>query len=435
MDGMVAPLAIDDEGGQGIFKRTVAEKDQVEIWSLAEKGNEKIAEFSPANAKGRGHDIRWAVFLDKKRLLTASYAGGIVVLWELPSLKPIYQLATQTSSVPALSLDRKLLAFTTGEQLGLLDVDAGKVIALRPTPPTPWASLAFSPGGQWLACASHTHVFVWELATGELHRDIAVNPLDVWGSIAWPNDTMMLVGNKSLLDLDLSYRFWEFKNQNHVQIHGGQSWFVTHDQRGGAILPAPLPGPAIQEAFKKAVPEIVVKPGTVVKLNVTALPDAAERAKVAKSLEEQLVKKGCKVGENGTIELVATADVGKVIEIGFVPADNNPGRPGMPFIPRLGLGANQPKLPPGAKVRIAKIQEHFSRLKFVAEGKTVWESSGDNIPKKVQLEEGETLDEHLKKLEHPNYAFYQTVDLPGVLHRTKGAGPIGTSQVSVSGVR
>ena len=435
-DGHVTPLAIDDDGSRGLFKRTANNKDQLEIWSLAAKGLEKVQEFSPADAKGRGHEIRWAAFLDSKRLLTASYGSGMVVLWELPSLKPVYQVMIQGQSVPALSHDRKLLAFTTGQQVGILDVDAGKVLGLRPANFTPWASLAFSPGGKWLACATNNRILVWDLATGEQHREIFVNPGDVYGYISWPNDKMMLVGNKSLLDLELAYRFWEFKDHNNVQVHGTQGWFVTHGQQhqqGGALVPATVPTAAVLEAYEKAVPDLVLKPGAVVKLDVSALPDEAERAKAAKALEEQLVKKGCKVGAEGTIELIASADVGKEIEIGFVPAPAGGGK-GKFGIGKFGKG-KEPDLPPGTKVRTVKLQTHFARLKFVAQGKTVWESSVDNVPKSVQLEEGETLDQRMKKLERPNYAFYQTVDLPRLLHRDKGAGPVGASQVSASGVR
>ena len=326
MDGQVTPLAIDDDGSRGLFKRHVAGKDTLEIWSLAAKGLEKVTEFSPADAKGRGHDIRWGVFLDKNRLLTASYNAGMVVLWDLASQKPIYQVMIQGSSVPGLSHDGKLLAFTTGQQVGILDVDAGKVLAMQPAAWTPWASLAFSPGGKWVACATNNRILVWDLATGEQHREILVNPGDVYGYISWPNDQMMLVGNKSLLDLDLAYRFWEFKNHNHVQIHGTQGWFVTHDNQNGAIVPAPVAGPAHLQALEKAVPELVLKPGTVVKLNVSDLPDMAERAKVAKALEEQLVKKGCKVGASGTIELIASDELGKQIELNFVPAPADSGK-------------------------------------------------------------------------------------------------------------
>lgn len=433
MDGLVTPLAIDDEGSQWLFKRTTGNKDTLELWSLGANGAEKVVEFSPADAMGRGHDIRWATFLDKKRLLTTSYGGGMVVLWELPSLKPLYHVVIQGSSVPALSHDHRLLAFTTGQQLGVLDVDDGKVLALRPLTGTPWASLAFSPGGKWLACGTHNRVLVWDLATGEQHREIFVNPLDVWGYISWPNDKVMLVGNKSLLDLDLAYRFWEFKEQNHMQVYGEQGWFVTHDQQGGAIVSARVPSKAVLETFGKSITEIVLKPGTVVKIDVSALPDQEEGAKAAKALEEQLVKKGCKVGEDGTITLVATADVGKVIEMNFVPAPEGSNRRDFPFLPR-GPGRETP-IPPGTKVRRVNLQEHLARLKFVAQGKTIWESSADNVPKSVRLDEGETLDQRMKKLERPPYAFYQTVDLPRVLHRDKGPGPVGVSQVSVSGVR
>ncbi len=428
MDGLVTPLAIDDDGSQGLFKRTEANKDQLEIWSLAAKGNEKVVEFSPADAKGRGQDVRWGVFLDKKRLLTASYGSGLVVLWELPSLKPIYQVLVQGQSVPGLSHDRKLLAFTTGQQLGILDVDAGKVLALRPAPFTPWASLAFSPGGKWLACATNNRILVWDLATGEQRREIFVTPTDVGGAIAWPNDQIMLVGNKSLLDLQLGYRFWEYKSHNHMQIYGPQGWFVTHDKQSGALLPAPVPGPALA-ALETAIPDLVLKPGTIVKVDVSALPNKEEGAKVAKALADQLVKKGCQVGKVGTIELIASADLGKVVEIGFVPAPAGGKGKG----PK-GKG-NQPSLPPGTKVRIVKLQEHFARLKFVVQNKTIWESAASNVPKSVQLEEGETLDQRMKKLERPNYAFYQTVELPRLLHRAKGAGPVGASEVNVSGVR
>lgn len=438
----VTPIALSDDGTQAAFKRTTDGKDTLELWSMSEKGNEKIADFSAANAsvksKGRskGHDIRWAVFLDKKRLLTASYGGGLVVMWELPSLKPLYHVITAGESVPALSADRKHLAFVTGKELAVLDVDAGKVIATRPTPQhLPWASLAISPGGKWIACGSHNHLYVWNAATGDLHRDHLVNPLDVWGYVNWANDDMLFVGNKALMDVDLGYRFWDFKDHNHVHVHGNHAWFVTHQlgSNAGAILPTALPTPAVQVAFDKAKAEIVLKPGTTVKIDVRSLPDPEDRVKTAKALEDQLVKKGCKVGEDGTIELVATASTGKIVEMNFVPGTNN-NRPWMPTPPRLP-GSAPPPLPPGTKVRTVKMEEHFSHLKFVAQGRTVWETKGDNLPKRVQLEEGETLEQHLKKLERPNYGFYQTVDLPRVLHRTAGFAPLGTSAVGLTGVK
>lgn len=431
VEGNVTPVALNDDGSRAVFKRNVANKETAEIWSLSEKAAERVAEFSTADDKGQGQDLRWAVFLDDKRLLTASYSSGKVVLWELPALKPVYQLTGQGSSVPALSHDRKLLAFVTGTQLGILDVDSGKVLALRPTGRTPWASLSFSPGGHWLACGTHAHLIVWDLATGEQHRDFTVNPLHVWGYIAWPNDKMMLIGNTALMDVDLGYRFWEYQKHNHVQTYGGQSWFVVHEAQG-AIIPAAVPDTAVGQAFDKALADIVLKPGAAVKVNVSALPNAEAAKKAATALEEQLTKRGVKTANDAGVELIVTADEGKEVEMQFVPASANKGK----IMPRLGpRGPAEPRVPPGTPVRIAKIREHFIRLKLVAGGKTLWEASADNLPKSVQLEEGETLEQHLKKLERPNYAFCETVDLPRLLHREKGPAVLGSSTVSVSGLR
>jgi hypothetical protein len=434
IDGLVTPIALDDEGTQGIVKRTVGDRDHIEFWSLGEKGLAKTKELIPADPKNRGRDVRWAVFLDKKRLLTASYAGGMVVLWDLPTLKPIWHILTQPESVSALAPDRKHVAFISGANLGMLDVDAGKVIAMRPIPTAYWPSLAFSPGGKWLACGASDHVYVWNVATGELHRDHRVNALDVWGTIAWPNDSMMLTNNKWLMDADLGFKYWEYKGHNHVQVHGTQGWFVTHDNNSGVIAPAAVPGPVVQEAIDKASADIVLKPGAAVKLDATELPHAKDREKAAKSLTDQLAKKGYKVDGDAKLELLATTDVGKTVELNFIPSANDNNRPWMPAPPRLP-GSTPPKLPPGTKVRTVTMEQHFSRLKLVLAGKTVWELSADNLPKKVQLEEGQTLEQHLKKLERPNYAFYDTVDLPRVLHRTAGLGPVGSSTVTISGVR
>jgi serine/threonine-protein kinase len=263
VDGAVTPLAISDSGRQALLKRTSKKKDTAEIWRLSRKECAKMLEFSPADKRGRGHDLRWGAFLPGNRLLTASFSVANVVLWELPSARPIYELQFQGQSVAGLSHDRKLVAFTTGTQLGILDVDAGKVIAMQPTHKwTPFAALSFSPGGKWLACGAMERLFVWDLATGALHRDMRVNPLDVWGYISWPTERTLFTGNKYLIDLDRSYRFWEYQKQNHVQIAGARGWFVTHEGQNGAIVPAPVPSPEALEALEKALPDLDREKGT-----------------------------------------------------------------------------------------------------------------------------------------------------------------------------
>jgi hypothetical protein len=41
----------------------------------------------------------------------------------------------------------------------------------------------------------------------------------------------------------------------------------------------------------------------------------------------------------------------------------------------------------------------------------------------------------LKKFERPKYDFYQSVELPRILLRTKGQATLGVSQVTAAGIR
>jgi predicted Zn finger-like uncharacterized protein len=421
-DGDVKPIAISDDGTQGLFRRDAKGKNMLELWSLSDKGGTRVMEFKPAKAGEPEQEIRLAVFLDAKRLLTASYQGK-VVLWDMPAVKPIYHATISGSCVPALSPDRRLLAFVLGEQVGVLDVDTGKVAAMQPTPPgMPWPTLSFSPGGKWISCLVLDRVVIWNAATGALYREVPTEG-NLWGNAPWVSDKHLLLGNNRLADIDMPYTFWEYNGANQVQVANGVTWFVTHDGNQGVILTAVLPHPPALLGYGKGVKELALKPGTVVKIDVSALPDKAEAAKVAKTLEEKLAKIGCSAGPAGTLELVAYADVGKEVKMSFTP-----------IVPKKkGPGKTPP--PPPDKVQTVSIQEHFARLKFVWQGKELWQLAGDNIPQQVQLLEGETLAEHMKKLERPNYAFYQTVNLPRMLMQTGGPTIVGKTNVTISGVR
>ena len=162
---------------------------------------------------------------------------------------------------------------------------------------------------------------------------------------------------------------------------------------------------------------MVLKSGSKVKLDVDGLKDPAERAKAFSALQAQLEKNGCMVDPNGTISLVASAEPFDEIDLRYRLLDT-PG-----------------KKDKDAPIKTYKFQVHFARIKFVQQGATVWESAALNLPGDITLLEGETVERRLKTHEQPKYEFYQTVVLPRLLVRSKGTGILGTSTVTVSGVR
>ena len=81
----------------------------------------------------------------------------------------------------------------------------------------------------------------------------------------------------------------------------------------------------------------------------------------------------------------------------------------------------------------------MSRLRIVYMGKSVWDSGGSSLPmfEMAHLEKNESLQDHVRKFEQPNYQFFGNTELPKLLTRPtgQGAGTLGVSQVSLSGIR
>jgi hypothetical protein len=126
---------------------------------------------------------------------------------------------------------------------------------------------------------------------------------------------------------------------------------------------------------------------------------------------KQIQANGCQVGPNGTVELVAATDPGKRREVAY----RTFGRP---------------------IAREYTVQEYLSRVKIVWQGQTAWEVSCSSVPGFVHLKEGETIQQYLQQHEHPDYEWFGKVELPKVVQKpTSGATTLGTTQVTISGLR
>ena len=69
------------------------------------------------------------------------------------------------------------------------------------------------------------------------------------------------------------------------------------------------------------------------------------------------------------------------------------------------------------------------------QGQEAWRSQAANVPFFVRLKEGETMEEHLRQHEKPNYKFFETVELPKLLTRPNGQATLGSSRILPGGIR
>ena len=416
--GQFIPLALHNDGLQVLVRRDDpggGNQDRLELWKLGRDGVDKILQWIPYDdQKGGEREIKWASFIGDDRVATVS-GGGKLAVFDAKTAQPIYWLQIAGGCLPGLSPDNKYIAFSTGKEIGVLDAAAGEVVALQSAPQMHWPILAFSPSGQRLACCAFDKVYVWEFANGEMYREMPLTGMHVMGKIAWPSEDHLLLGDHFLVDLENQVRLWQYDGHDLVQTLGGLCWFVVSQgaNQGGALVPSKVPHANVEDTLRKAMADptfFVLKPGVTVSINTNGIADPAQREVVMGALARKLEANGFRVGSNGTIELVASTEVGGEREVAYHSFGS--------------FGS-----------RTYKIREHISRLKFMYGGQPAWQTESVNIPGILHLKEGQRVEDVLREHERPNFAFFERVELPKLLTKPSGGVTLGKSQVTVSGVR
>ncbi|HWB07719.1 MAG TPA: SHD1 domain-containing protein [Pirellulales bacterium] len=416
----MAPLALHDDGKQIVMRRDewgFDNQDRLEVWTLSGPRVERTAVWTPY--EGGGRDVLWGEFLDSTHLATSSRHGKVVI-WSFPELEPLTTFTLADGAVPALSPDRKRIAYCDGKEIGIYDTVRGEVIAQKATPENlQWPSVAFSPTGKKLACVAFDKLLEWDTATGALERTIPLTGIHVQGPIDFTDDNFVLISDKFLIDLENQLKLWTYEVPHGglaVSV-AGWTFFALSDgeQKPGALVAARLPHPGARSLLKKALTQpdlFVLHAGTTVKLNVNGIPDPAQREQVQRSLVDRLQTIGCQAGDNGTIELAASMEGPKDRDVKYM----------------FGGGDY-------------KMKEYTGRLKFVYQGQTAWEATGTNVPGVISLQKGENVADKLRAAEKPDYGFFGRVVLPKFLQKpAQGKGPgnsltLGQSNVTTSGVQ
>ena len=427
--GLYAPLALGDNGTQVLMRTDEfgpGHHGLLEVWNVSKSGLVKGVEWHayerPGVANAGDQDVRWAAFLGPERLATISEPGNLVI-WQVKPLKPLASLGVQSGCTPAVSPDGKLLAFATSSDIGVLDVASLDVIAVQAAPMQnmAWTSFAFSPTGKRLACKVFVNkVFVYDVASGALYREISLQGLNAQTPAVFSDDDHVILGDHTLIDLESQVRLWQYQGNEHVVASNGVCWFevAARQNQTGALVPAKIPTAAARQSLEKAMRDpnfFIVKPGSAASIDVSGIADASRRNEVIQSLTSNLGKIGVTVADRSPVTFQAALEQGQEKEISYR---------------RFGGGFG---------VERFKVRPWLARIRVVYSGQTAWESSGSSVPffDMVHLKEGETLQDHVRKLEQPNYAYFANAELPKLLTRPMGqaAGTLGTSTVTLSGIR
>lgn len=307
------PIALGPDGA-AILVREAKAKDRLDLFNAADA--KPIVGWRPYGAEsGEGREVRWADFLDAKRVATVG-GGGALAVWSLPDLKVEYVVEDAFHGSPTLSPDRRWLAGFDGRTLRVLDAATGALVGEAAAPgnvgPRPdWKGGAFRPDGLAFAGQFGPQTLVrWDLATGKVAAEVRPPSSLPAGPVEWLGDRHALLDNRTLVDFGTKRVVWEYLGAP-IGAPGpdGRHWFVARGEPGqeaGRLLNIDAADPALDRAEARladAKSPAVLRPGTRVSVQVDAagpsVDPAGYRKALADALAARLKANGMTVVEDG----------------------------------------------------------------------------------------------------------------------------------------
>lgn len=406
------PLALHDDGRQIVMLESgFGNGHRLEVWTIEGEKISKAYGWLPYEGdKGWKDAVEWAEFLDEGKLLTCSNRGRVAI-WKFPEIRPLGVFETGFGCTPALSADRKLLAYSDGASIGLMEIARQKAVVLQQLPfKMEYPKLSFSPSSKFLAAATINKLVVFNVANGKVEHSI---PYGITNArVQFVDDNFILLGNSTLIDLEHEIFLWTYQGADDFQVVDGVPFFLLG--AAGCIISSEIPHQAAKDALASALAssdDFVLKPGTNVRIDVSGIPDASQRQQVSSNLAKQLKEQKCSGGATGTIDLIASIEGPKEIEVTYIHAGTH------------------------------KFKEYTSRLKLVYESKTVWEKTNVNTPSVANLKKGENIETYLRGQEKPTYEIFENSLLPKYVLKPTDAqrplhlGTIGFSNLTPKGVQ
>lgn len=375
--------------------------------------------FSPTDFFKNDPDT--AFFIDEDHLVTISFPHRMV-MWDISSGKAVYEATLTGAGKPALSANHKYIACALKEGVCVYDALTGDQVGKLPGGnPGVVQAMSFRPDGLQLATLTNQRLMVFDLAKGEIERDIYFSKAITAGTIDWLQEGYVLCGGQHLIDLERRVVLWQYSQQGQFKddangVVGDSYWYLldANDRSARALFRTKLPhNAAMQMASQLKSDELLsIKPGATIAISWSVQGQQNEQQAAYQAMVKQLSDIGMQYAEKSRLVLQVSTEVGKTTEIAY-----------------RGFGFSR-----GA-AETARVTEQISRVRFVEDGNVVWEAVAvSGAPGMLQMKQGETIQQALAPYQQPNLAFFSQVKLPSYVARPHPSGAYGKSELTPQGI-
>jgi WD40 repeat protein len=424
-DALSNPVALSPTGNRVLGRAHgfhTGTRSRVDLFDTSTKEPKHLVSFIPyPGDNNRGNeDVQWAAFVgDDDHVLTCNGSGSLV-MWDSAKATALWRLVLLNGTYPAISPGGKQMAIVTGDGIAVVDALSGKTLCNVPGSRTV-RSLTFTPDGKRLVGTTGTIVSTWDLDKGALIGDIGLPVKGASGSLAAAGGNTVLVGGSDLLDLDKKVVVWRYTGAGNqgVTSHGGKCWAVVRDGDRNILTGAVLPHPTAQKTVAAmAAPNLLVKPGDTVSLEVAFEGTDEQRKKIADQITVQLKRNGISVADNRPVKLIARTEQGKTDTRTYQRTT-------------FGVGG-----PPSRETETVSVTEKITRIYFEFNGVVAWENrTSSTAPWSVQAQQGQTIGQAVQAASQFNLTFLESVRVPMYVPVPTDQPWLGTSRWSMGGVK
>lgn len=361
-----------------------------------------------AGKVGFAPQVEWAKLLSGSHV--AAVVDRVLYVWDLPAAKLVYRVEDASAAEPPVFSGNQLyMAVPRGGKVVIVEAATGTIRRSIATGSTLRPGAAFHPKGRILAVCFSNQYQVWDCVADRVVSEATTT--DHLGShpIYWIAEEVFRAALGDAIHLDLGMSVWKYTASASTEpIVVGNKMLTATTSRNCALTSVEIPHVSAEKSINQLMragdAAMLVRPGSSVAIAVEAI-GGVEHAEIKASLSEAAEKAGWKVSDRAPIALVAKIGRGKTEQLRFRSMRGGP-----------------------RTVSTANLTPFTAELEIRRGTNVLWTRSTVNrIPPLLRLEEGETVQDAVRRYEKPDAAFFARLNLPPRIPKPEISEQVGRS--------